>query len=60
MFLTQAEFWSQISISQSGGSRYERGREMPPQLQYLLQLAYGSDEEASELLQWLRQPAGSR
>jgi len=33
---------------------------MPPQLQYLLQLAYGSDEEASELLQWLRQPAGSR
>ncbi|TYC52712.1 XRE family transcriptional regulator [Zoogloea oleivorans] len=60
LFLTQAEFWSKIGITQSGGSRYERGREMAPQLQYLLHLAYGSDEEASELLRWLRQPAESR
>lgn len=27
--LNQAEFWSKFGISQSGGSRYERGCRMP-------------------------------
>ena len=27
--LNQEQFWTQIGVTQSGGSRYESGREMP-------------------------------
>jgi predicted transcriptional regulator len=27
--LNQQEFWSKVGVTQSGGSRYESGREMP-------------------------------
>lgn len=29
MNLNQAEFWNRIGTTQSGGSRYEQGREVP-------------------------------
>lgn len=54
LFLNQTEFWAKIDISQSGGSRYEKGRDMPEQVQYLLHMAYGTNEQATELLEWLR------
>lgn len=53
--LSQFEFWSRVGVTQSGGSRYEAGRNMPKQVAWLLHLAYSSAEQADELLEWLRQ-----
>ncbi len=33
---TQQAFWNRIRVTQSGGSRYENGRKMPPQVIALL------------------------
>jgi len=52
---SQARFWDVIHISQSGGSRYEAGRQAPAQVRVLVQLAYGPDEGAQTLLAELRQ-----
>jgi predicted transcriptional regulator len=34
--LNQQEFWSRIGVTQSGGSRYESGRNMPKPVRELL------------------------
>lgn len=31
--LNQSEFWRHIAVTQSGGSRYESGRDMPKPVQ---------------------------
>ena len=36
----QANFWNEIGVTQSGGSRYEAGRNMPKPVQKLLRLKY--------------------
>ncbi len=38
--MNQQEFWSQIGVTQSGGSRYESGRNMPRPVQHLLRLVH--------------------
>ncbi|OQS32570.1 helix-turn-helix domain-containing protein [Chromobacterium haemolyticum] len=38
--LTQHAFWSRISATQSAGSRYETGRNMPKPTRELLRLVY--------------------
>ena len=38
--LSQAEFWSRIEVTQSGGSRYENGRTMPGPVRKLLGIVY--------------------
>lgn len=38
--LNQSEFWSKLGITQSGGSRYESGRDMPWAVSQLLRLMY--------------------
>lgn len=38
--LNQSEFWSKLGITQSGGSRYESGRDMPWAVNQLLRLMY--------------------
>ncbi|KPK26541.1 MAG: XRE family transcriptional regulator [Betaproteobacteria bacterium SG8_40] len=38
--LNQQDFWGQIGVTQSGGSRYESGREMPKPVQELLRLVH--------------------
>jgi transcriptional regulator with XRE-family HTH domain len=38
--LNQSQFWSQIGVTQSGGSRYESGRNMPRPVQTLLRLVH--------------------
>ena len=38
--LTQAEFWSPVGVSQSGGSRYESGRKLPASISALLHLVH--------------------
>ena len=36
--LNQQQFWSALGVTQSGGSRYESGRNMPRPVQQLLRL----------------------
>lgn len=50
----QTDFWGQLNISQSGGSRYESGRVMPEQVVLLLHLVYGTEKQAGDLLNYLR------
>jgi transcriptional regulator with XRE-family HTH domain len=38
--LNQQEFWSQIGVTQSGGSRYESGRTMPKPVRELLRVVH--------------------
>ena len=38
--LNQSEFWSKIGVTQSGGSRYESGRNMPKPVRELLRLVH--------------------
>ncbi|MBN3005609.1 helix-turn-helix domain-containing protein [Chromobacterium alkanivorans] len=38
--LNQQEFWSRIGVTQSGGSRYESGRNMPKPTRELFRLVH--------------------
>ena len=38
--LNQSEFWKAINVTQSGGSRYERGRKVPDQVLLLVELVH--------------------
>ena len=38
--LNQHQFWSPIGVTQSGGSRYESGRNMPKPVRELVRLTY--------------------
>lgn len=38
--LNQSQFWSKIGVTQSGGSRYESGRNIPKPVQALLRLVH--------------------
>ncbi|MBP6115615.1 helix-turn-helix domain-containing protein [Neisseriaceae bacterium CLB008] len=38
--MNQQEFWSQIGVTQSGGSRYESGRNIPKPVRELLRLVH--------------------
>ncbi|WP_374479480.1 cupin domain-containing protein [Zoogloea sp.] len=54
--LIQKQFWGRLSVTQSGGSRYESGRDVPEHVLALLHLAYGPVDEAQALLMKLREP----
>lgn len=53
--LNQSQFWSHFLITQSGGSRYESGREIPDTVQLLLNLTFGSAAKSAALVEELRQ-----
>jgi DNA-binding transcriptional regulator YiaG len=38
--MNQQQFWSKIGVTQSGGSRYESGRNMPRPVRELLRLVH--------------------
>lgn len=38
--MNQQEFWGQIGVTQSGGSRYESGRNIPKAVRELLRLVH--------------------
>lgn len=38
--MNQSQFWSKIGVTQSGGSRYESGRNVPRPVQALLRLVH--------------------
>lgn len=56
--LNQSQFWSRISVTQSGGSRYESGRTIPRPVQLLLHLAYAPEAQAQALMYHLRTESG--
>lgn len=53
--MNQLSFWSKLGVTQSGGSRYEAGRDIPEPVKLLIQLVYGSEESSTALLAKLRQ-----
>ena len=52
--LNQQQFWNRIGITQPGGCRYEKGRNMPKHVLYLVNIAYGPDMQAEGMVAWLR------
>lgn len=54
--LNQHQFWQRIGTTQSGGSRYENGRNLPGPVRILLTLATADESDAQALLQALRAP----
>ena len=39
--LNQTEFWGPLGVTQSGSSRYERGRRIPKPVAILLEIKHG-------------------
>jgi len=59
--LNQQEFWTKIGVTQSGGSRYESGRNMPKPVRELLRLVHVEQLDLSrvrrddfEIIEYLR------
>lgn len=52
--MNQSEFWSRLEVTQSGGSRYESGRNIPRPVQILLHMTYGTEKQSQDLVNWLR------
>jgi DNA-binding transcriptional regulator YiaG len=48
--LNQKSFWEPLGVTQSAGSRYETGREIPAPVQKLISIAYGTDRERVKVL----------
>mgnify|MGYP003420350463 CR=1 len=53
--MNQVEFWEKVGVTQSGGSRYETGREVPKSVDTLVELIYGPNNKAIPLLAELRE-----
>jgi len=51
--LSQSEFWERVGITQSGGSRYEKGQLVRKPLRMLLTMAYGSPKDRERVVQQL-------
>src|SRR5262252_11225100 len=47
--MNQEEFWTMIGVTQSGGSRYESGREMPKPVRELLRLVHVEQIDLSQV-----------
>ncbi|QZA77585.1 helix-turn-helix domain-containing protein [Deefgea tanakiae] len=47
--MNQHEFWSKIGVTQSGGSRYESGRNMPKPVQELLRVVHIEGIDLSQI-----------
>lgn len=55
--LSQHDFWAHFGTTQSAGSRYESGREIPEPVQILLRIALGSEAKSALIVETLRQLA---
>lgn len=54
MKMSQTEFWNRVGVTQSGGCRYETGRDMPAQVAWALHIAYGTEKQAAVFVDWIR------
>ena len=57
--INQTKFWSRVGVTQSGGSRYESGRNIPRPVQMLLRIAYGTKAQAAKQVEALRPSAAA-
>lgn len=55
--MNQGEFWLPLGVTQSGGSRYESGRNIPRPVQLLLAIAYGTEKQSAAAVEALRKRA---
>lgn len=55
----QSQFWERFGVSQSGGSRYESGREVPTSVAILV-LAFSGELLSNSKLQKLRKLANQK
>ncbi len=55
LHLNQSEFWTPFQTTQSGGSRYESGREIPAPVQVLLNIAFNTYPKAAAIFGELRE-----
>jgi transcriptional regulator with XRE-family HTH domain len=44
--MNQVEFWARVGVTQSGGSRYETGRNLSRPIELLVALVYGKNGES--------------
>jgi transcriptional regulator with XRE-family HTH domain len=58
--LNQAEFWHPVGVTQSAGSRYESGRDVPDSVRMLLAIAYGTEPQRFEALKHASQRSSER
>ncbi|SMB27800.1 Transcriptional regulator, XRE family [Sterolibacterium denitrificans] len=49
MGMNQQQFWSKLGVTQSGGSRYESGRNIPRPVQQLLRLVHVENIDISKV-----------
>lgn len=47
--MNQEQFWTQVGVTQSGGSRYEGGRAMPKPVRELLRLVHVEQIDLSKV-----------
>jgi transcriptional regulator with XRE-family HTH domain len=47
--MNQQQFWSRLGVTQSGGSRYESGRNIPRPVQQLLRLVHVEQIDISKV-----------
>ncbi len=52
--INQSKFWAAVGVTQSGGSRYEHGRMMPPPVARLLNIVYAHATQIEKRLERLR------
>ena len=58
--LSQSDFWTPFGVTQSGASRYEASnRRIPKAVLMLIQIAHGSEPQATAIVKRLRTPAWS-
>jgi DNA-binding transcriptional regulator YiaG len=56
--LNQKDFWSRFGVTQSGGSRYESGRNLPNPLRVLITLWLAKEVSDKQLESALKRSAG--
>lgn len=52
--MNQSQFWSRIGVTQSAGSRYESGDNIPTPTQHILTVTYGTERQAAAAVKALR------
>ena len=52
--MNQSEFWGPVGVTQSGGSRFEHGRDIPEPVKILLEIAYGTEKKCAGIVNKLR------
>ena len=51
--LNQTQFWQKLGVTQSGGSRYESGRNIPRPVKILMAVSYGTEKQRQRVIESL-------